>query len=191
MTIYYTRNQPIEGAFPAILAIGDSWFWYPKVSNLLAEISAVVKPAYSNIMALGYLGAKLKHYVNGKYAKDFARELSPGNLQYYSAVMISGGGNDAVDWELCLKENCADETTAAGCLDEDALTKNMTALGGWLLAMISEVRIAYEDAGLRGPDIFIHCYDYAPPNGKGFESGLRVATLSYSTHQALAEAGHG
>lgn len=172
MTVYYAPTLPKEGAFPAILAIGDSWFWYPKVSNLLAEVSAIVKPAYSNIMALGYLGAKLEDYVKGKYAKEFARELRPGNLQYYSAVMISGGGNDAVDWGLCLKRNCVDETTAAGCLDESALKKNMTSLGGWLLAMISEVHVAYDDIGLRRPDIFVHCYDYAPPNGKGFESPL-------------------
>jgi len=60
MTVYYDPRQVHDGAFPSILAIGDSWFWYPKVSNLLAEVSAAVKPAYSNIMALGYVGAKLK-----------------------------------------------------------------------------------------------------------------------------------
>jgi hypothetical protein len=112
MTVYYDPNQVPTGAFPAILAIGDSWFWYPKISNLLAEVSAAVKPDYSNIMALGFLGAKLEEYVNGKYAQAFARELRPGFLQYYSAVLISGGGNDAVDWGLCLKDDCSAETTA-------------------------------------------------------------------------------
>src|SRR4030095_9113437 len=102
MTVYFSPNMPTSGTPASILAIGDSWFWYPKVSNLLAEISAVVKPDYSNIMALGKVGAKLEEYVNGRYAKDFAKQLKPGWLQYYSAVMISGGGNDAVDWGLCL-----------------------------------------------------------------------------------------
>lgn len=179
MTVYYPPADIQPGAYPAILAIGDSWFWYPKVSNLLAEISAVVKPAYSNIMALGYLGAKLEEYVNGKYHKDFARELRPGNLQYYSAVMISGGGNDAVAWKFCLKENCSSETTAAGCLDEDALTQSMNSLGGWLLAMINEINIASDTAGLRRPDIFVHCYAYAPPNGKGFESPIFHIPLTH------------
>ena len=172
MTVYYDPHQVHEGAFPAILAIGDSWFWYPKVSNLLAEVSAAVKPAYSNIMALGYLGAKLEEYVHGKYAAAFARELKPGNLQYYSAVMISGGGNDAVDWGLCLKDDCTSETTPTGCLDPAKLSANMNDLAGWLLAMISEIHIASDNANLRRPDIFIHCYDYAPPNGKGFEVPL-------------------
>ena len=172
MTVYYNPNQVRDGAFPAMLAIGDSWFWYPKVSNLLAEVSAVVKPDYSNIMALGYIGARLEEYVNGQYAASFERELRPGFLQYYSAVLISGGGNDAVDWGLCLKADCSGETTARGCLDQTALTKNMTDLSGWLLAMISEVHSAFGNANLRHPDIFVHCYDYAPPNGKGFEAPL-------------------
>lgn len=178
MTVYYAPNQVQAGAFPAILAIGDSWFWYPKISNLLAEISAAVKPDYSNIMALGYLGAELEEYVKGKYATDFARQLRPTYLQYYSAVLISGGGNDAVDWGLCLKDDCSTETTAEGCLDQTRLASSMTDLGGWLLAMINEVRVASETAKLRCPDIFIHCYDYAPPNGKGFEAPLFGVPLS-------------
>jgi len=178
MTVYYAPNQVSSGAFPAILAIGDSWFWYPKISNLLAEISAAVKPDYSNIMALGYLGAKLEEYVNGKYAKAFARELRPAFLQYYSAVMISGGGNDAVDWGLCLKDECGAETTAQGCMNQQALAARMIDLGGWLLAMINEIHLASDSAGLRHPDIFAHCYDYAPPNGKGFEAPIFGIPLS-------------
>jgi len=178
MTVYYSPNQVQSGAPPAILAIGDSWFWYPKISNLLAEVSAAMKPDYSNIMALGHIGARLEEYVNGKYARAFARELRPGFLQYYSAVLISGGGNDAVDWELCLKDNCAAETTAVGCMDQRALSQRMIELGGWLLAMITEVHAAFEKANLRQPDIFVHCYDYAPPNGKGFEAPLFNIPLS-------------
>ena len=59
MTVYVDRDQVQPGYFPAMLAIGDSWFWYPFVSNLLAELSAIVKPDYSNILALGKVGATL------------------------------------------------------------------------------------------------------------------------------------
>jgi len=178
MTVYYGPNQVPSGAPAAILAIGDSWFWYPKVSNLLAEMSAALKPDYSNIMALGYIGARLEEYVNGRFAKAFARELRPGFLQYYSAVLISGGGNDAVDWGLCLKNDCTGEMTASGCMDEGALSASMSDLEGWLLAMIGEIHSAFDRAGLRHPDVFIHCYDYAPPNGKGFESPIFNIPLS-------------
>ena len=173
MTVFYSPNMPTSGTPASILAIGDSWFWYPKVTNLLAEVSAVVRPDYSDIMALGYLGAKLDDYISvkGRYAKDFARQLRPNFVRYYSAVMISGGGNDAVDWGLGLKDDCSHETTAAGCLDETRLTGLMTALGGSLLAMIDAIGDAFTNVGQRA-DIFIHCYAYAPPNGIGFKSPL-------------------
>jgi hypothetical protein len=54
----------------------------------------------------------------------------------------------------------------------------MTDLGGWLLAMISEIHSAFDNAGLRHPDTFIHCYDYAPPNGIGFEAPIFGIPLS-------------
>jgi hypothetical protein len=166
MTVYYDASRIQSGAFPAMLAIGDSWFWYPFVSNLLAELSAVVKPDFSNILTLGQVGARLEQYATGIYAADFARQLRPQNIIYYSAVLISGGGNDAVDWQLCLREDCSGRTTAASCLDPDRLASAMDALGGWLLALIGEVKQAASAAGRAPIDIFVHCYDYAPPNGE-------------------------
>jgi hypothetical protein len=166
MTVYYAPDQVQEGHFPAMLAIGDSWFWYPFVSNLLAELSAVVKPDYSNILALGQVGATLESYATGNFAAAFARELQPAYAQYYSAVLFSGAGNDAVSWELCLKSDCTGLTQAADCLDQAKLATLMQDLQGWLVALINEVNIAFDAAALRRPDIFVHCYDYAPPNGE-------------------------
>jgi len=166
VTVYYDRDQVQEGHFPAMLAIGDSWFWYPFVSNLLAELSAVVKPGYSNILALGKIGATLESYATGVHAPAFARELRPTFAQYYSAVLFSGGGNDAVNWGLCLKSNCAGLTQAVECIDQAGLAAHMQDLQGWQVALINEVNVAFDAASLRRPDIFIHCYDYAPPNGE-------------------------
>ncbi len=170
MTVYFDRSSVQSGAFPAILAIGDSWFWYPIASNLLAEVSAALKSAYANILALGYIGAELKEYVAGKYAIAFARELRPVYARYYSAVLISGGGNDAVDWGLCLNSDCSGAATAADCVDAQRLSDQLTDLGGWLLTMIGEIHSAFDDAHLARPDVFIHCYDYSVPNGIGFSS---------------------
>jgi len=166
MTVYYDPARIQSGAFPALLAIGDSWFWYPFVSNLLAELSAVVKPDYSNILTLGKVGARLEEYATGTYATDFARQLRPQYLQYYSAVLISGGGNDAVDWRLCLRDDCTGRQSAADCLDPQRLGAAMNDLAGWLLALIGEVRAAAEAMGRRAPDVFVHTYDYAPPDGE-------------------------
>ena len=166
MTVYYDPDQVQSGAFPAFLAIGDSWFWYPFVSNLLAELSAVVKPDYSNILTLGRVGLKLEQFATGPYAKDFARQLKPQYIVQYSAVLISGGGNDAVDWRLCLLDDCTGMTTADQCVDPNRLDDRMNDLTGWLLALINEVRVAAGAANRPPLDVFIHCYDYAPPNGE-------------------------
>ena len=166
MTVYYDPMKIESGHFPAMLAIGDSWFWYPFSSNLLAELSAVVKPDYSNILTLGRVGATLQSYAVGAYAKAFRRELEPKNAQFYSAILISGAGNDAVDWQLGLKADCSGILNAFDCLDAARMETLMSDLQGWMLALIGEVHDAYDFAGLRHPDIFIHCYDYAPPNGE-------------------------
>ena len=166
MTVYYDPDRVESGALPALLAIGDSWFWYPFVSNLLAELSAVVKPDYSNILTLGRVGAKLEQFAAGPYAKQLARQLRPQNIVFYSALLISGGGNDAVDWRLCLRGDCTGLTNAADCMDPDRLANSMNDLSGWLLALINETRLAANKAGRPPLDVFVHCYDYAPPNGE-------------------------
>jgi hypothetical protein len=42
----------------------------------------------------------------------------------------------------------------------------MNDLSGWLLALIGEVRMAADTADRSPLDIFVHTYDYAPPNGE-------------------------
>ena len=137
MPVYYGSGTPIEpGAFPSIIAIGDSWFWYPLPAgyNLLQQLSdRVLKPDYANILSLGYVGARLEDYVQGKFAGDFQNELSPVNRQYYSAVFISGAGNDAVDYSLALNNAWAGIGSPLKCFDEarfDGLMRTERRLGG-------------------------------------------------------------
>ena len=157
MTVYHDWDQARSGSFPAMpamRAIGDSWFWYPVVSNLWAELSAVVKPDYSNILALGRVGATLE-----QFAKGPTRTISRGRcghnfIVYYSAVLISGGGNDAVDCRLCLREDCAGLTTAQECIDPETLDGLTDELSGWLLALINEGRVAATAANRSAPRYF-------------------------------------
>ncbi|TSA16774.1 MAG: hypothetical protein D4R74_03915 [Betaproteobacteria bacterium] len=171
MPVYYGSGTPIEpGAFPAILAIGDSWFWYPLPTgyNLLQQLSdRVLKPDYANILSLGYVGARLEDFVEGKFADEFQEQLRPVNAQYYSAILISGAGNDAVDYALALKNRCSGIGSPGKCFDEARFDALMRSLSGWLGRMIHDIRWAWRDGPVeRQPHIFVHCYDYAPPDGK-------------------------
>ena len=172
MPVYYGRTTPIEpGAYPAMLAIGDSWFWYPLPTghNLLQQLSEqVLKPDYANILSLGYVGARLQDYVEGRFADDFQAELGPANAPYYAAVLISGAGNDAVDYSLALKNRCSGIGAPRLCFDEAGFDGLLRRLSGWMGRTIHDIRWAWSAApALRQPRVFIHCYDYAPPNGKG------------------------
>jgi len=172
MPVYYGRGSTIPaGEFPALLAVGDSWFWYPLPSgyNLLQVLAdRVLKPDYAKIVSLGYAGAKLKEYVEGRFAADFRHELRPDNVEYYSAVLISGAGNDAVDYSLGLKDQCGGIGSPGQCFDEAGFDDLLRELSGWLGRMIHDINWACRARPAeRQPHIFVHCYDYPVPDGRG------------------------
>ncbi|MFZ6760337.1 hypothetical protein ACO0K9_24300 [Undibacterium sp. Ji50W] len=171
MHVYQKSDKWIEGEYPAILAIGDSWFWYPGNNILQALIrNKSLRTDYSNIQAVGNNGALLQEYVGaGKYAAAVERNLTPDARKYYNVFMISGAGNDAVDYKLALKADCSGITDPKTCLDpvgiDDFLRKVSTAMGG----LVHEIRWAYKDAAKQVRPIFIHGYDYPTPDGRGFD----------------------
>lgn len=154
--------------YPTMLAIGDSWFWYPR-NNLLQALVAHrrLKDPCRFIQMLGYNGAKLEEYVFGRFAKQVEKHLSAGFRSAYSAILISGAGNDAVDYKLALRRSCAGLGTAAECIDEDTMTDFLGRLSAALSALVQRISVAY--AGGRRPDIFLHSYDYPIPDGRGFK----------------------
>ena len=98
MSMILPRN--FTGINQAILAIGDSWFWYPN-SNLVDAILRLpkLKADFRSACVLGKNGAKLAAYRDGEFASEWRNELKRSNFAY-SVVMISGGGNDVVDLGL-------------------------------------------------------------------------------------------
>ena len=79
---------------PSILAIGDSWFWYPfPGGSLIRYLGPIVERKEHTILAYGMNGAEAFDYIDGKY-----KDRVTGALRRYgsslSAVFISGGGND-------------------------------------------------------------------------------------------------
>jgi hypothetical protein len=79
MTVYYDANQIEPGHFPAMLAIGDSWFWYPFASNLLAELSAAVKPALEHPDA----GRCATLQAGDRQIGGVRARATPNNAQFY------------------------------------------------------------------------------------------------------------
>jgi len=168
MRVYMPGEEWDAGDFPRLLAIGDSWFWYPK-NNILESIirAPSVKDPYTTIQALGYNGADIGQFVgNGKYAKSFHYELEKGS-QYYEAILISGGGNDAVDYGLTLKKDCRRFSTAEQCMDPAGLDNLLRIISGSVGLMIHDIRWAFNKHN-KSAKILLHGYDYPVPDGRGF-----------------------
>jgi len=175
MPIYAPGQTWNPGEYASILAIGDSWFWYPN-NNLLQAIAGhpQLKDPYRNIQLLGFNGAKVSEYVDrnnarGKYARAFRRELNPKNSQYYVAVLISGGGNDAVDYGLALRSDCSGLTRAEDCIDSEGMDQLLKDISGALGLLIHDVLWEFERQR-RAVDILLHGYDYPVPDGRGFDA---------------------
>lgn len=162
-----------KGLYPSILAIGDSWFWYPfPGGSLLNRLGPMVAPREHVILAYGYNGAEAFDYVHGTYARQVrtAFDLYGSSL---SAVFISGGGNDFSginDLRPMLLDDCSACATPAACFRQPAEFGSM----GWLLDKVGRSYVALIDQAsgatwrtAGGAKIILHNYDYAPVTGIG------------------------
>lgn len=164
-----------DGRQPSILAIGDSWFWYPfPGGSLLNYLGEMVDAREHVILAYGYNGAEAYDYVHGKYKKliSTALDLYGDRL---SAVFISGGGNDFAglnDLRPLLLSACANCTSASACFragpDTGTLEWLMDKVRKSYIALIDQILGASQSrSGSGGTSILIHTYDYSHPDGKG------------------------
>jgi len=157
----------------SILAIGDSWFWYPfPGGSLLNALGPVVATKQQVIFAVGNNGAEAYDYVHGVYKTQVATALKFHGAGL-SAVFVSGGGNDFAgfnDLRPLLKHDCTGITTARGCF--------RTKPGEPLDQLMSRTEKSIEDLvkkvlkeAREGTEVFLHTYDNAIPTGKGLFGG--------------------
>jgi hypothetical protein len=153
---------------PTILAVGDSWFWYPfPGGSLVNQLGRIVASRRHVIFATGMNGAEAYDYVDGKYAR-MVREALRLYGQGLSAVFISGGGNDFAgfnDLRPLLKQNCSRERNARDCFAEGD-----PGLQGFLDGVDQSYRKLIGSIYTHtGPDcvVVMHTYDISVPSGKG------------------------
>jgi hypothetical protein len=183
--------RDLSGFTTDILAIGDSWFWYPMPGgSLISFIGDEVALKGHNILVAGNNGAEAYDYVRGKYrrqVKELLRLYGPGA----SAVLVSGGGNDFAgfnDLHPMLMPDCSAATTSEQCFrpgnDEgtyDFLLEKMYENYALLLSRIFK-------AVPSSAKVVLHCYDYAVPDGRGMGGGsawLKPALESARVPKAL------
>jgi hypothetical protein len=176
--VYYPEDPANAdvNAYPSALAIGDSWFWYPK-RNIIEVLTdhPRVSADHANVRILGFNGAELSQYVGtGKYAKEVQRWLSPVWGSGFSEFYISGAGNDAVDYHLAIRKQKVASTDPVDYIDPQGMDSLLRMVSESMGALIHNIRWAYKDDQKTRP-IFIHGYDHPIPDGRAFTlAGLDV-----------------
>jgi len=173
MADYLYWHEPtmlLDGAMPSIIAIGDSWFWYPLPGGSLAtSLSRIVGPQQHTILAYGNNGAEAFDYVEGVYAAVIDGALARYGTSL-SAVFVSGGGNDFAgfnDLRPLLGVNCSACADAAACFNHGTgpgtIEDLFTRVRRYYIELIDRIA-ADVPAAAR---VFVHNYDYALPSGQG------------------------
>jgi hypothetical protein len=197
------RSQ--DGFASDILAIGDSWFWYPMPGgSLINFIGDLVAPQGHNILVAGHNGAEVYDYVQGKHRRQ-VKEM----LRLYggsaSAVLVSGGGNDFAgvnDLLPLLKPDCSGFHKAADCFKggdgEGTLGFLMEKMYEHYALLVTRIFAAAPPTAA----VLVHDYDYAVPDGRGvgggrawlkpaFDSALVPAALQADCVKRLIDRCHG
>lgn len=173
MTIYDGYGNWNANEYPAVLAIGDSWFWYPR-NNLLDALARhpQLKQGYQHMVRLGENGALLSEYIDrpnfpGRLSRRLKDLLRRDPMQYIAAFAVSGAGNDAVKYSLALKADCTGETTPEACISAAGMDGLIGDLAADMNLLLHDVLSAFE-VQHRQPLVFLHGYDYCVPDARGF-----------------------
>lgn len=155
-------NKPGLGGPVAvdILAVGDSWFWYP-FNNLAQEVGA--RYLHHDMVVIGNNGAEAAEW-DTKYRKDIDfgfRTFAAGA----KVLMLSGGGNDIAgmkDFLHIIASDCAGAASVQECYRTAEPEHLLTRIMGNYRALIRKFR-AYNPDAL----VVLHQYDFAWPTGQG------------------------
>lgn len=150
-----------QGETPAILALGDSWFWYP-ANNLLNPVNRF--GGQPTILCYGDNGAEAVELLHPSHFEPFRKALA--GYPSIEIVMLSAGGNDFAglqDFDALLNDDCSKFTTPEACFKGDEPAK--------LLKTVMNAYREIVDKSLsirKRATILVHNYDYAIPTGIGF-----------------------
>ncbi len=168
--------------FPALLAEGDSWFTLggAPARNLLEQLdfsthAAVVNLAFPGDTA-GNVASALRRI--DAWASEFGSFVADSAAYPFTAILLSGGGNDLIDAIPHLLKagfdfNALDAAGVAGALDPAAVATFDDYMRRSFTGVVDFVRTH------GGPNaslpIFCHTYDYPTPNdAPAMFAGVRV-----------------
>ncbi|MDD5295576.1 MAG: SGNH/GDSL hydrolase family protein [Rhodocyclaceae bacterium] len=183
--VWNESDLALNNEWPTVLAIGDSWFWYP-FNNLLNRIHRILNENSQNVILVrGHNGAEAVEYVGDAHIRrtiiaDLDKKLGYGKT--LRAVLVSGGGNDFAGYDDLgglLLDDCSQAKKPADCFKSgqpDALFAKVASAIGELAAL---VKAELGD----GVPVLVHSYDYPIPTGKGFLGNAQWLKAPMDAHK--------
>lgn len=148
---------------PEIMALGDSWFWYPFGGNIVRSLARRLPDNDRSILLIGSNGQEASVWSNSfkTYIQFAMREWG----KTCSVFMLSGGGNDVAgekDFRRLLKNDCSKMKKAEDCFSDGQPTLAVEFIKNNYVSAIKEYR-RYNKKGV------VICHNYATPfpTGKG------------------------
>jgi hypothetical protein len=150
------------GTLLTILAEGDSWFDYPVGTDVVRSLRDLIGLPIAH---MAHYGDEVRQMLSLKQRKEIEQRLARGatNGRPWDALLFSGGGNDMVGDQLCIWiKPYSDGMTVEQVLDA-------VRFGAVLQIVEAGYRdlIALRDRLSPNTKLFLHQYDFAPPNGRG------------------------
>lgn len=153
-----------------LLAEGDSWFDYPQigVGDVISHLRRLQRPGFrvESVRNLAHWGHESVQMMGSGQRKRLLETLRGPEL--YDAILFSGGGNDIVGEPFMLW--LRDYQEGMDPLDGVNAERLDRAIAVVLVAVheFLDLRDRYRE----GVPVFLHGYDFAPPNGRPFCAGV-------------------
>ncbi|OOZ38534.1 hypothetical protein BOW53_15225 [Solemya pervernicosa gill symbiont] len=172
---YWNEDELIASDdHPTLLAIGDSWCWYP-INNLLNPINNLLNllsTDYHAILVRGANGADTTDLVKPVIMQIINQDLSlvGGYGETLKAVLISAGGNDIAGEKKInklLRSDCSDAESVIDCFNQSGIEAVFTEIEQYYQILVDTIL-----GKLPQTTIFIHSYDHPIPDGKSLQQPM-------------------
>ena len=158
----FERKDVLTKTYPpsdhVIICEGDSWFNHPFLQDIPEELLYF---GYS-VLHSNYPG---KHLEASLSEAKFLAPLLDGRKRQIKALLLSGGGNDLINWHKGDAEfspifrKASAGSSPADFLDPGNLSRALQDLAGWLNGISNKLA----NAGAKKLPVLLHCYDFISP----------------------------
>jgi hypothetical protein len=158
----FERKDVLTKAYPpnnhVIICEGDSWFNHPFLQDIPEELLYF---GYS-VLHSNYPG---KHLEASLSEAKFLAPLLDGRKRQIKALLLSGGGNDLINWHKGDAEfspifrKASAGSLPADFLDAANLSHALQDMAGWLRGISNKLA----NANAKKLPVLLHCYDFISP----------------------------